>query len=197
MRDNQAVVCSCARDPAGGGCGDGTDGKPECQNRLSFVECIGCAAEGKGASKKKGKGGDFYNCGAATAGGKAVCKNRLFAKKRWSKTQIVRTLDRGWGLNAAEDIAPGALVIEYMGEVLSTDQGHARLAAQMEKGEHAVYVMELNGAQVVDARHKGNVSRFINHACDPNCELQRWNVNGYTRIGIFARRAIAKAGPRA
>ncbi|GIY23184.1 histone-lysine N-methyltransferase NSD3 [Caerostris extrusa] len=32
----------------------------------------------------------------------------------------------------------------------------------------------------------GNNSRFINHSCNPNCEMQKWEVNGDSRIGIFA-----------
>ena len=36
------------------------------------------------------------------------------------------------------------------------------------------------------SRLKGNSSRFINHSCAPNCELQKWNVKGFTRIGIVA-----------
>lgn len=41
----------------------------------------------------------------------------------------------------------------------------------------------------------GNVSRFINHSCDPNCELERWVVNGRMRIGIFAIKDIADGEP--
>ncbi len=47
----------------------------------------------------------------------------------------------------------------------------------------------------MDGKRKGSVSRFINHSCDPNCELVRWNVKGYTRIGIFALRDIAPGEP--
>jgi len=26
----------------------------------------------------------------------------------------------------------------------------------------------------------------MNHSCQPNCETQKWNVNGDIRIGLFA-----------
>ena len=45
------------------------------------------------------------------------------------------------------------------------------------------YLMELEHGFYIDARVKGNLSRFINHSCDPNCQLQRTNVAGDMRIG--------------
>ncbi len=39
---------------------------------------------------------------------------------------------------------------------------------------------------MIDAGEKGNLSRFINHSCEPNLECQKWEVNGETRIGFFA-----------
>lgn len=47
----------------------------------------------------------------------------------------------------------------------------------------------------MDGKFKGNLSRFINHSCDPNCELVRWVVRGRTRIGIFAKRNIEEMEP--
>jgi len=26
----------------------------------------------------------------------------------------------------------------------------------------------------------------MNHSCQPNCETQKWNVNGDIRVGLFA-----------
>ncbi len=30
----------------------------------------------------------------------------------------------------------------------------------------------------------------MNHSCDPNCETEKWTVNGDTRVGLFAKRDI-------
>merc|ERR1711874_538812 len=53
------------------------------------------------------------------------------------------------------------------------------------------YFMALSKDLVVDATNKGNISRFINHSCDPNSETQKWTVNGELRVGFFTRRAVA------
>lgn len=47
--------------------------------------------------------------------------------------------------------------------------------------------------QVIDARYKGNMSRLINSACEPNCVTQRWTeaATGETRVGIFTLRDVA------
>ena len=32
--------------------------------------------------------------------------------------------------------------------------------------------------------------RFVNHSCEPNCEMQKWSVNGLFRMALFALREI-------
>lgn len=52
--------------------------------------------------------------------------------------------------------------------------------------------MSLRSDAVIDATQKGNISRFINHSCDPNAETQKWTVNGELRIGFFSKKTILK-----
>lgn len=33
--------------------------------------------------------------------------------------------------------------------------------------------------------------RFVNHSCEPNCEMQKWSVNGLFRMALFALRDIS------
>ena len=53
--------------------------------------------------------------------------------------------------------------------------------------------MALKSNAIIDATKKGNISRFINHSCDPNAETQKWTINGELRVGFFSRKDI-KAG---
>lgn len=41
------------------------------------------------------------------------------------------------------------------------------------------YFMALKNGAAIDATVKGNVSRFINHSCDPNCETQKVFLFGF------------------
>ena len=50
--------------------------------------------------------------------------------------------------------------------------------------------MKLNNQEVIDPTSKGNLARFINHSCQPNCITEKWNVLGEVCIGIFANRDI-------
>lgn len=39
---------------------------------------------------------------------------------------------------------------------------------------------------------KGNIGKYINHSCNPNCYQQIWIVKNKEKIGIFAKRDIQK-----
>ena len=43
---------------------------------------------------------------------------------------------------------------------------------------------------VVDATMCGNVARFINHSCEPNCYSREILIDGWRHILIFASRHI-------
>ncbi|NXQ50415.1 ASH1L methyltransferase, partial [Catharus fuscescens] len=48
------------------------------------------------------------------------------------------------------------------------------------------YCLNLDSGMVIDSYRMGNEARFINHSCNPNCEMQKWSVNGVYRIGLYA-----------
>jgi histone-lysine N-methyltransferase SETD1 len=54
-------------------------------------------------------------------------------------------------------------------------------------------MFRIDGFMVCDATKQGNVARFINASCDPNCYTQIITLNGSKRIVIYAKRDI-KAG---
>ncbi|GAV77697.1 SET domain-containing protein [Cephalotus follicularis] len=117
-----------------------------------------------------------------------TCNNRPFRKEK--KIKIVKTELCGWGVEAAEPLKKGDFVIEYIGEVIDDASCEQRLWDMKYKGVKNFYMCEIRKDFTIDATFKGNSSRFLNHSCDPNCVLEKWQVDGETRVGVFAARSI-------
>ncbi|KAI4351918.1 hypothetical protein L6164_006218 [Bauhinia variegata] len=120
------------------------------------------------------------------------CLNKPFHNRPVKKMKLVQTEKCGSGIVADEDIKQGEFVIEYVGEVIDDKTCEERLWDMKHRGETNFYLCEINRDMVIDATYKGNKSRYINHSCCPNTEMQKWIIDGETRIGIFAKRDIRK-----
>jgi hypothetical protein len=109
----------------------------------------------------------------------------------------------GYGLFAAECIAQGDFIIEYVGELITHDEGvrrEARRGDVFDEESNISYVFTLleNEGMWVDAALYGNLSRYINHASEKSggdkrgCNItpQILYVNGEYRIKFTATRDI-------
>ncbi|CAI9098600.1 OLC1v1035276C1 [Oldenlandia corymbosa var. corymbosa] len=121
------------------------------------------------------------------------CTNRPFRNEK--KISIVQTALCGWGVVAAEPINKGEFIIEYVGEVIDDALCEQRLWEMKHKKIKNFYMCELRKDFTIDATKKGNPSRFLNHSCDPNCKLEKWQVEGETRVGVFAAKCIEAGEP--
>lgn len=129
------------------------------------------------------------SCSSACKCGSS-CLNKPFQHRPVKKMKLVKTEKCGSGIVADEDIKQGEFVIEYVGEVIDDKTCEQRLWNMKHRGETNFYLCEINRDMVIDATYKGNKSRYINHSCCPNTEMQKWIIDGETRIGIFATRDI-------
>ena len=84
-------------------------------------------------------------------------------------------------------------IFEYIGEVINEPTFRRRTIQYDEEGIKHFYFMSLSKGEFVDATKKGNLGRFCNHSCNPNCYVDKWVVGDKLRMGIFAERPI-KAG---
>ena len=88
------------------------------------------------------------------------------------------------------DAKKGQFVIEYVGELISDETCRERVRKGINDGVINYYMLTIDKDCIIDAGPMGNLSRFMNHSCDPNCETQKWTVNGEVRVGLFAKRDI-------
>ena len=99
-----------------------------------------------------------------------------------------RSRIHGTGAFATRPIRKGQRIDEYVGEHISHDEADRRHSQKEENDSHT-FLFTLDRKTVVDATDGGNDSRFINHSCEPNCEVTIEDG----RIFIYALNAL-KAG---
>lgn len=86
-------------------------------------------------------------------------------------------------------IKSGEFILEYVGEVVSDQEFKERMGTIYVQDTHH-YCLHLDGGLVIDGHRMGGDGRFVNHSCSPNCEMQKWSVNGQFRMALFALRDI-------
>lgn len=62
----------------------------------------------------------------------------------------------------------------FFNAVIDDKTCEERLWKMKHRGETNFYLCEINRDMVIDATYKGNKSRYINHSCCPNTEMQKW-----------------------
>ena len=97
------------------------------------------------------------------------------------------------GLFAVDNIKPGEIVIEYVGEMITNKIADYREIEYNERGFGDCYMFRFDADNIIDATKYGNLARFINHCCEPNCKAQCNEINGKKHILLLAKRFI-KAG---
>ncbi|XP_064027594.1 histone-lysine N-methyltransferase EHMT1 isoform X3 [Pogoniulus pusillus] len=119
-----------------------------------------------------------------------TCRNRVVQNGLRTRLQLYRTQKMGWGVRTTQDIPLGTFVCEYVGELISDSEADVR--------EEDSYLFDLDNKDgevyCIDARFYGNISRFINHLCEPNLIPVRVFMSHqdlrFPRIAFFSTRHI-------
>ncbi|KAI4803676.1 hypothetical protein KUCAC02_025337 [Chaenocephalus aceratus] len=127
-----------------------------------------------------------YECHPQVCPSGVRCCNQDFTKRLYPETKIIKAPGKGWGLISLRDIKKGEFVNEYIGELIDEEECRARIKYAHENNITDFYMLTIDKDRIIDAGPKGNYSRFMNHSCQPNCDTQKWTVNGDTRVGLFA-----------
>uniref|UniRef100_A0AC34GVX6 Histone-lysine N-methyltransferase n=1 Tax=Panagrolaimus sp. ES5 TaxID=591445 RepID=A0AC34GVX6_9BILA len=111
-------------------------------------------------------------------------------KNEWrSYVALGRSGIAGFGLYAKKDINMNQMVTEYVGEIIRSEVCEIREKKYAQKNK-GIYMFRIDSEFVIDATMCGNMARYINHSCDPNCVTQIVNIDNTKKIVIFANRPI-------
>ena len=109
------------------------------------------------------------------------------------KIETRKSAIHGNGMFAIAPIKKGERLIEYKGRRRTHEEVDGGESGDVDSGH--TFLFTLNDDYDIDANHKGNKARWINHSCDPNCEAVLDEHDGKNRkkdrVFIEAIRRIA------
>jgi len=97
-----------------------------------------------------------------------------------------RSRIHGWGVYATKAIPKNKRIIDYAGEKISNQESLRREHRYLQHGH--IWCFKLTNRTTIDAGVGGNIARFVNHSCRPNCYIE---ISGGV-IWIRAARTIKR-----
>ncbi|EEU33555.1 SET domain protein, partial [Fusarium vanettenii 77-13-4] len=94
------------------------------------------------------------------------------------RLELIQTDKRGFGIRTKEAIPGSAVIMEYIGVLTDNET----------KGD---YVLLFDEGFVINADSAGNLARFVNHSCKPNCKVMKRVVKGKPRMALHAMGPIS------
>ncbi|KAL1856364.1 Histone-lysine N-methyltransferase ehmt1 [Diaporthe australafricana] len=133
-------------------------------------------------------------CGRAGAKCRGARCRKTFRARTESvykqKLRIERTTGvaaMGYGVFATDAIRKGVVVREYMGQLFPLDACERR---RKKLGRESTYNFVVDPVMDVDARDYGNITRFVNHHCNPNLAVKPVVYGRHRCFAYVAERVI-------
>ncbi|RHY55595.1 hypothetical protein DYB30_004919 [Aphanomyces astaci] len=129
-------------------------------------------------------------CAPGRCSANELCQNQAISKKLFPPTTIVADSKLTHALRVDESVPAGTKIIDYVGEPIGKEEVAARKDKRHGAKDWYIVRVGTNGDLYVDASKFGNNSRFINHACVPNCRFEVWYVDTKPRLMVVANTAL-------
>ncbi|XP_050353651.1 histone-lysine N-methyltransferase SETD1 isoform X1 [Nymphalis io] len=111
-------------------------------------------------------------------------------KFRKKQLKFAKSGIHDWGLFAQEPIAADEMVIEYVGQMVRPIVADVREAHYEATGIGSSYLFRIDLDTIIDATKCGNLARFINHSCNPNCYAKIITIESQKKIVIYSKQPI-------
>ncbi|KNC28056.1 hypothetical protein FF38_04442 [Lucilia cuprina] len=111
-------------------------------------------------------------------------------KFRKKQLKFAKSAIHDWGLFAMEPIAADEMVIEYVGQMIRPIVADLRETKYEAIGIGSSYLFRIDMETIIDATKCGNLARFINHSCNPNCYAKVITIESEKKIVIYSKQPI-------
>jgi hypothetical protein len=119
---------------------------------------------------------------------------RYRQSRAWKHLVVYKSGIHALGLYTSQFISRGAMVVEYVGEIVGVRVSDRR-EKEYQSGrklqyKSACYFFKIDKEHNIDATRKGGIARFVNHSCSPNCVAKIISVRTERKVVFFAERDI-------
>jgi hypothetical protein len=128
-------------------------------------------------------------CGATNCTNNVVRRSRIINKtipiisllKQMGKCYVQEVSEKlGIGVFSSEKISNNETIIEFVGELMTVAKLQEYVQKSLsENDDEQLYCHHLDENHWIDAEYLGNISRYINHSCNPNAKLKYWTVRDF------------------
>lgn len=150
----------------------------------------------------------IYECNSHCACHRNHCSNRLIQQGVFVQLELFKDKNKGWGLRTLHDLPRGTFICQYLGELITSDQGHERAQTMDDKYQTSLdlikqihYENELIDDEeepfVIDGSLFSNLGKYFNHSCEPNMYIQNVFIEShdlhFPNLALFTLNRV-KAG---
>lgn len=119
---------------------------------------------------------------------------RYKLSKGWKHLVVYNSGIHDLGLYTSQFITRGAMVVEYVGEVVGLRVADKReieyQSGRLLQCKSACYFFRIDKEHIIDATRKGGIARYVNHSCLPNCVAKIISIKYEKKVVFFAERDI-------
>ncbi|KAK7870248.1 hypothetical protein R5R35_000978 [Gryllus longicercus] len=175
-----------------GGCSCG-DGQCSLEAECECIAKYGKNYTEKGKFLDKNCERPIIECNSLCQCNKNKCSNCIVQRGPLQTLEVYESTNgKGKALRATSDIERGTFVCEYAGEVIGVEESSRRMKLLTASDMNYIFHLKehlANGSIIhtfIDPTFIGNIGRYINHSCDPNCFVVPVRVNSLVaRLAIF------------
>ncbi|CAF2905605.1 unnamed protein product [Rotaria sp. Silwood2] len=160
----------------------------------------------------------IYECNSKCSCHRKHCTNRLVQQGLFVQLQLFKDKNKGWGLRTLHDLPRGTFICQYVGELITSDQGHERVQTMDDKYQTSLDLVrqiyyEVNNDDddidddddddepyVIDGSLYSNLGKYFNHSCNPNMYIQNVFIEShdlhFPSLALFTSTRV-KAGEAA
>ncbi|XP_053671104.1 histone-lysine N-methyltransferase SETD1 [Anopheles nili] len=158
-------------------------------NHLSNLELAKAVTKMQGISREaRSNQRRLLNAFGASTESELLKFNQLKFRKKQLK--FAKSAIHDWGLFAMEPIAADEMVIEYVGQMVRPSVADLRETKYEAIGIGSSYLFRIDMETIIDATKCGNLARFINHSCNPNCYAKVITIESEKKIVIYSKQPI-------